>query len=251
MAHPIVFTDLDGTLLDHETYDHSSAQPALAALAARDIPVIPVTSKTSDELRPLMADIGLEGGFIAENGAVMSDADGRLDKAADIADIRTAIDRLPKSLRENMHCFGDMAVAEIAGLTGLDMVSAQAAAARAASEPFIWRGDAPPPPDMLAGHGYGLTRGGRFYHIVPKRDKAAAMQAMMRDMAEAGESWALGDGPNDIAMLLAADRAALIANPHLTVLPALPPDHGLYKTRQVGPQGWCDAIAFFLGEEIG
>ena len=68
MAHPIVFTDLDGTLLDHETYDHSPALPALAALAARDIPVIPVTSKTSDELRPLMADIGLEGGFIAENG---------------------------------------------------------------------------------------------------------------------------------------------------------------------------------------
>ena len=100
MAHPIVFTDLDGTLLDHETYDHSPAQPALAALAARDIPVIPVTSKTSDELRPLMADIGLAGGFIAENGAVISDADGRLDKAADIVDIRAAIDRLPKSLRE-------------------------------------------------------------------------------------------------------------------------------------------------------
>ena len=251
MTHIIVFTDLDGTLLDHETYAHDLAKPALAALAARDIPVMPVTSKTCDELRPLMDEIGLRGGFIAENGAVIVDAAGHVNKAADIADIRAAIDQLPKALRDNMHCFGDMEIAEIAALTGLDMISAQAAAARAASEPFIWQGDRPPPPDMLAAQGYGVTRGGRFFHIVPKRDKAAAMQAVKADMAKPCESWALGDGPNDIAMLLAADRGALVANPHLAAPPLLPPGNHIYKTKRAGPQGWCDAIAFFLGEEIG
>jgi phosphoglycolate phosphatase-like HAD superfamily hydrolase len=36
---PIVFSDLDGTLLDHETYLFDAAQPALNALKARDIPL--------------------------------------------------------------------------------------------------------------------------------------------------------------------------------------------------------------------
>ena len=31
----MVFTDLDGTLMDHETYDVAPAKPALDALAAR------------------------------------------------------------------------------------------------------------------------------------------------------------------------------------------------------------------------
>ncbi|MEM7522055.1 MAG: mannosyl-3-phosphoglycerate phosphatase, partial [Pseudomonadota bacterium] len=35
-----VFTDLDGTLLDHETYHWTAAAPALAALAAVNAPVI-------------------------------------------------------------------------------------------------------------------------------------------------------------------------------------------------------------------
>ena len=43
----MVFTDLDGTLLDHDTYAFDAARPALAALTARAIPVVPVTSPPS------------------------------------------------------------------------------------------------------------------------------------------------------------------------------------------------------------
>jgi len=42
----IVFTDLDRTLPDAVTYDPGPARATLRALAARGIPVVPVTSKT-------------------------------------------------------------------------------------------------------------------------------------------------------------------------------------------------------------
>ena len=46
----LVFTDLDGSLLDHDTYDWQPASAWLTRLEQRAIPVIPTTSKTRAEL---------------------------------------------------------------------------------------------------------------------------------------------------------------------------------------------------------
>ena len=71
MTKTLVFTDMDGTLLDHHTYSFEAAKPALAALDKKNIPVIPTTSKTFAELQPLREDINLTGPFIIENGAAI------------------------------------------------------------------------------------------------------------------------------------------------------------------------------------
>ncbi len=46
----LVFTDMDGSLLDHYTYQFDEAIPTLEELEQSDIPVIPITSKTQAEL---------------------------------------------------------------------------------------------------------------------------------------------------------------------------------------------------------
>ena len=66
----IVFSDLDGTLLDHDSYGYDAAAAALAALRARNIPLILCSSKTAAELVPLRAELGFENcAAIVENGA--------------------------------------------------------------------------------------------------------------------------------------------------------------------------------------
>ena len=45
----VIFTDLDGTLLDHENYSFRMALPALDLLRRRGVPVVPVSSKTAPE----------------------------------------------------------------------------------------------------------------------------------------------------------------------------------------------------------
>lgn len=245
----IVFSDLDGALLDHDGYSFAAAKPALAALAEQGIPVVATSSKTLAELEVLVPEMGLSAAAIGENGAVMKFADGTIDRAVSRADIAAAVNTLSAPLRDAMQCFCDLQIDEIAALTGLDHSSAQRAAMREASEPFLWHGNMAGLAalgDILAAHDLQLTQGGRFFHIVPPRDKAAAMQTMLARFDAPPQSWALGDGPNDVAMLLAADCGALIANRHLDTQSLLPGDHRLYLSGREGAAGWCDAIAVFL-----
>ena len=46
----IIFSDLDGTLLDHHTYSFENAQPALDLVKKNNIPLILVSSKTRMEM---------------------------------------------------------------------------------------------------------------------------------------------------------------------------------------------------------
>ena len=43
-----IFSDLDGTLLDHDTYGYEPARPALALLGRKNIPLILCSSKTRE-----------------------------------------------------------------------------------------------------------------------------------------------------------------------------------------------------------
>mgnify|MGYP001157090472 FL=1 len=247
MADIMVFTDLDGSLMDHETYAFDEALPALEALAQGDIPVIVVSSKTRAEIIPLVSQLKLTGPIIAENGAVIVFRDGTLDKACHINDIREALDALPEKYRNAIKSFGDMSVTEISQLTGLDEAESARAAQREASEPFIWSGGDEPDKNLLLNKGFQIIRGGRFYHIIPHRDKADAIkQVMARTGKPDAEIWALGDGPNDLSMLLTANKGALIHNPNLQVRAQLPETHTLYLTKQAGPAGWAEAIFTFL-----
>ncbi|RCL77413.1 MAG: HAD-IIB family hydrolase, partial [PS1 clade bacterium] len=137
MTDVMVFTDLDGSLLDHETYAFDAALPALEALAQAGIRVSIVSSKTRAEIMPLVAQLKLEGPIIAENGAIIAYADGTIDSAGHIDDIREALNTLPEAVRATIKGFGDMSVAEVSELTGLDETAATLAAKREASEPFI------------------------------------------------------------------------------------------------------------------
>ena len=67
----LVFTDLDGTLLDHDDYSFSAAVPALALLRELHILVIANTSKTLAELEGLKKAMGNLHPCIVENGSAL------------------------------------------------------------------------------------------------------------------------------------------------------------------------------------
>ena len=71
MQKKILFTDLDGTLMDEQTYSFQPALPALQRLKLMDVPIIPCTSKTSNEVIEIMNRMGLSGPFIVENGSAI------------------------------------------------------------------------------------------------------------------------------------------------------------------------------------
>ncbi|MBM4388831.1 MAG: HAD hydrolase family protein, partial [Deltaproteobacteria bacterium] len=58
MKNLIIFTDLDGTLLDSRTYSFEQAEPALELIKRRRIPLIICSSKTRAEIEAIRETIG-------------------------------------------------------------------------------------------------------------------------------------------------------------------------------------------------
>ena len=176
----IVFSDLDGTLLDHSTYSYAPANPALMKLRAARVPVVLASSKTGAEIAPLRRRIGMDHvPAIVENGAgfLVPGADGTGDDSAYRA-IRAALDALPEDLRAGFEGFGDWGPDGIAERTGLDTGLAALAGQRCHSEPGLWIGA---PADrgrftaQLAAQGIVAQQGGRFLTLSFGATKADRM----------------------------------------------------------------------------
>ena len=66
----MVFTDLDGTLIDHDTYEFTPATEALNTLKNMSAGIVLASSKTTPEISKLREKIGItQWPAIVENGA--------------------------------------------------------------------------------------------------------------------------------------------------------------------------------------
>lgn len=255
----LVYTDLDGTLLDHDSYSFDEARPALQRLQQLSVPVIPVTSKTLAELEVLLAALGIDGPCIAENGGLIALPPGYFGAAPNLKKVGrfeveylsleySAIADLLSTLRRESGFvftgFADMDDDRVAELTGLDSGAAHRARQRLCSEPLLWQDTAAAFDDFarqLQQHGCSLVKGGRFFHVLGQTDKALAMTRLNGSFTQAGfsgfASVALGDSPNDAPMLQAADIAVVIRRKDGGCL-QLDTLGSKIVTRASGPAGW-------------
>ena len=262
----LIVTDLDGTLLDHETYSVEAARPALDRLSELRIPVIFNTSKTAIESQLLGESLGLSDPFIVENGSAIFFPKRRfpvaptncksahscwlLELGSHHETISEQLDTLATQF--NFHALSRMDVKTVMERTGLSMTAAQRAQKREYSEAIAWEDNEEAFEQFrqaLAGHGLHLLRGGRFWHVLGDTDKGRAQQAL-RDVVPAFADCriaALGDSQNDVAMLENADIAAIIrspAHPAPSVHSQRPP---LYS-QACGPAGWAECVDRILQE---
>lgn len=265
-TYPLIFTDLDGTLLDHHSYSASPADALIARLHRDDIAqVIPITSKTRSELAHLRATIPIEHGVgVTENGSVIDDAQGII--AGDLGkeqaiilgqsytSILAALAQLPAHIRQHVRGFSDMSAQDIADATGLALGDAKRAAKREASEPFTWSGNADGLAELteiMAGADVQVQQGGRFYHLTGHATKAMAMAKIAAISASNNPdrhivSIALGDGPNDLGMIEAANFGVIMPNPDGVTIGSS--QEGIRTAPHPGPVGWVAAVQNILTE---
>ena len=67
----VVISDIDGTILHHDTYAFEGALPGLGFLRERNIPLVFCTSKTRAETEYWRREMGNEHPFIVENGGAV------------------------------------------------------------------------------------------------------------------------------------------------------------------------------------
>jgi mannosyl-3-phosphoglycerate phosphatase len=258
----VVFTDLDGSLLDPVTYSWEEARPALARLRLEGIPVVLVTSKTRAEVEMLRRALDNRDPFIVENGGAAFLPVGSFPFATPallewgplypelVAGLRAASHRSGCRVRG----FNDMAVEEIAALCGFSIQEAALAKAREYDEPFIIL-DSGRAADLFSAieeQNLRWMRGGRLYHLCGNNDKRQAVKALVRLYQQAfGQvrSIGIGDGPNDAGFLAAVDVPVLMPSSFLDELQREVPN-GVVAPAP-GPKGWSAAVASVLDSQAG
>ncbi len=246
----IVFTDLDGSLMDHETYSIEPARGAIAELAARNISLVLNSSKTAEEIATIQARLQLSCPFICENGAALHQTNRDAiefgtPRAAWLADVHA----LRAQHGYDFEGFSDWSSTYISNLTGLSIDQAEQAKARHYSEPILWTGseaDLQQFQSELKSLSLQLLQGGRFQSIQGLYDKSDAMNWMVANASPPNSNQpplvvALGDSPNDAAMLNSADTAVIIKSGKSSLLDC-PKARRLMRTTLPGPAGWSQAM---------
>jgi mannosyl-3-phosphoglycerate phosphatase len=252
----IIFTDLDGTLLDHHSYSWQAARPALQKLGECRIPLILCTSKTAAEVSRLHQELKLSTPYIVENGAGII-LPGPAETAHFFGKPYSELTALVQQLRDakgyRFRGFDDFSVAEVMKETGLPEAAARLARQRLCSEPIRWEDSCQKLEEFredLAKQDLQLLRGGRFYHVLSATaDKGNALRWLLghylsTDQIAPWYSVALGDGPNDQSMLDAADLAVVV--PAVSGLSPKPNNSTVIYAKEHGPAGWNQTVLEIL-----
>lgn len=266
----IVFTDLDGTLLD-EKYSYEAAKPAINVLLCSKIPIVFCSSKTRAEIEVYCNEIGITDPFISENGAAIFIPSSYfnfsyeytkqrlpyniIELGIEYSTLREKFKKIMRITGYKIIGFGDMTEEEIAKDCGLDLKSAGLSKKRDYDEVFrIVEGKESEILRLIKEEGLNYTKGGIYYHIMGDNDKGRAVRILAelykkeykdKDVKTLG----LGDSLNDLPMLKAVDIPVLVkkANGRHDMNIKI---KNIIKVDGVGPEGWKKAIEELIIPEL-
>lgn len=266
----VIYSDLDGTLLDEATSSWAAARPALDRLRAAGIPLVLCSSKTRAEIEPLQRELKLHQPFVVENGGaiylprsrwadIVSDARSvgcwiRLELGIPYRRLVEVLAEIKRAVGPSVVGFSDLTPEEIAAECGLCRDAARRAKRREYDEPFRIIGERP---DVLAAvctlaarHRLRVTGGGRYWHLTGPTDKGRAvsvLNALFRRRYGQILTAGIGDSVNDIPLLARVDVPYLVrrpdGHPDHRVVAAMP---SAKVTDGIGPRGWNEAVLDLL-----
>ena len=261
---PVIFTDLDGTLLSKTDYSFKAAETALERVRKAGIPLIFASSRTKAEVIELRARFKNTHPFIVENGGGILIPDGyfpfevegdkipgytfiKLGKPYE--EVRKGFEAAREGVQAIIKGFGDLTHKELAIITGLSTDDCLRAKERDFDEPVFFRGTVETEREFfirVEENGLKWTRG-RYFHVLGahnKGDGARILKDCYKRLYGGIVTICLGDGFNDLWLLREADYPVLIMK-----------DDGkfeqiyldaLIKTDAPGPEGWNKALTAIL-----
>jgi mannosyl-3-phosphoglycerate phosphatase len=269
----LIFTDLDGTLLDSDSYSFEPALPALREIKKREVPLILCSSKTRAELELYRKDLKIRDPFISENGGAIFIPDdyfthlpsglkkkGKyriLELGTPYLRIREKFLGVSDRLSLEVKGFGDLKAEEVSSLTNLSLSEARLAQKREYDEPFYFLKEPGKREIKLAEkefrkEGLSLTRGGRFFHLTGGNDKGKAIllltQIYQTNRGDELLTIGLGDSWNDLPLLEAVDIPVLTRKKNNSYESDILGKLSVLKAPGIGPLGWNRAVLDLLAK---
>jgi mannosyl-3-phosphoglycerate phosphatase len=262
----IIFTDLDGTLLDGETHGFEAARPALRSLTQKGIPLIPVSSKTRAEIERIREALGNHHPFVSENGGAIfipktyfsfpfpyqkeSDEYLILELGVPYAQVLKTFRSIQEETGVSLKGFSDFTAEELTFSLRFTLEEAVLAKEREYDEPFLIQTDRDQIETIkrkIEEKGMFYSWGGRFHHLHGRNDKGKAVQ-ILKELYEneffSVQAVAIGDSLNDAPMFAAVDHPILLVGGQ-DVLSYLSLDN-LTTYPGTGPRTWNKAVLGLL-----
>lgn len=261
----IVFTDLDGTLLDHSTYSYSKAEAALRLLERKEVPLIICSSKSKDEIKVYREKLSNHEPFISENGGAIYIPEGynglkcKYDKidndylvielGSEYKTLLNVFEKIKRNTGINIKNITEFTVDELVRLTGLNRQEACLAQKREYILPFIIEGGVNDVENIkreIQSLGFNYTEGARFVYLMGENDKGKAVKILVDIFRKNYPEMkiitvGLGDSLNDLPMLEVVDKAFLVKKESESYEERIKVD-GLVYAEGIGPAGWNKAV---------
>ena len=266
----VIFTDLDGCLLDRETYSFEQAQPALRLIKERKIPLIFVSSKTRAEIEEYRKKLKNTHPFVSENGGAIfihkktfsfsfqceREVEGYsvMELGTFYPQILRALEFIKRETGIRIRAFHELSEKELASLSGLSREEAVLAKQREYDEPFLIEGGTKEIETVqrkIKERGLNYVWGGRFHHILGKNDKGKAVEILkglykkeFRTIVTVG----VGDSSNDLPMLNVVDHPIFLKGEEELSPGILSQIRNLTLMEGIGPRAWNEAILQIIGQ---
>ena len=263
----LIFTALEGALLDPRTGSFAEAEEALSELDRRHIPLVLVTSRTRDEIEPLRRKLGHSHPFITESGGGIYFPDGYFNLKIPNAkrsgrylcvalgrpykEVCAALDEIAEETGVGVAGFHHMGAREIAENTGLKARDAELARSREFDEPFFFTtADEQAITRFVAAakdRGFNACAGRTFWHFSSGCDAARAVRSLTKLFRDATriKLRAVGIAPaaEDPPWLRAVDQAELLGATEADYdRPETIPPVNRSSDKASGPAGWNTSI---------
>jgi mannosyl-3-phosphoglycerate phosphatase family protein len=273
----LIFTALEGALVDPRTDSFADAEEALSELERRKIAYILLTSRTREEIEPIRRKMGHNHPFVTENGGGIFFPDGyfslripgvvrtarylSIAQGRPYAEVCEALDEIAEECAVGVAGFHHMSLREIADNTGLRPRSAELARAREFDEPFYFTSADDKAiarfVEAAREHGFDARRGPTFWHLSAKCDPARAVRTLSHLFREATHIKlrlvGVGGSQEDLPWLRAVDQAILLPDSRESAKPSERPQENPGRSRAMtmddmpGPAGWNKAILNIIG----
>ena len=254
----LIFTDLDGTLLDRDTFKFDEIKQYLKKLLSKGIFIIPNTSKTEKEILKFNHELGSSLPYIAENGAVISGLDllnstlpNELILSREKGDLLNIFkNSVPLNLQHKCRWLSEMNKKKQSLIFGLENEKLKLALDRKYTIPFLFEGNKNEKKELykiVKKKGLALQEGGRVINLTDKINKAKALKVFVRFFKKNNKNVktiAVGDNYNDLDMLKISDFPCLVFNDKFTLDQI--PINDLITTNKPSPEGWADVIKIAL-----
>ena len=273
----LIFTALEGALIDSQTDSFAGAEEALSELERRKIAFILLTSRTREEIEPIRHKIGHNHPFVTENGGGIYFPDGyfslripgsvrtarylSIAQGRPYAEVCEALDEIAEESAVCVAGFHHMSLREIADNTGLRPRNAELARAREFDEPFYFTSVDDKAiarfVEAARARGFDTRRGPAFWHLSSGCDTARAVRSLAHLFREATHIKlrlvGIGGGDQDLPWLRAVDHAVLLPAARKAQEPSLKAPEAPGGARAIvmgdapGAAGWNKTILDIIG----